>query len=75
MRLPSLLLDVDGETEVAGAVVDAVRLAVDLLEVVGHHRHVLGGDARDRVGDQVGERHPLAGPLSCARRCVEHGDR
>ena len=32
----------------------AVRLAVDLGEVVGHHRHVLGR-ARDRVGDQVGE--------------------
>ena len=49
VRRAVLLLDVDGDAEVHGAVVDAVRLAVDLVEVVGHHRHVvLGGRARWR---------------------------
>ena len=55
VRAAVLLLDVDRDAEVDRAVVDAVRLAVDLGEVVGHHRHLLGGGARDRVGDQVGE--------------------
>ena len=36
-----LLLDVDREAEVDRAVVDPVGLAVDLGEVVGHHRHVV----------------------------------
>ena len=35
-----LLLDVDGDAEVHAAVVDAVRLAVALLEVMRHHRHL-----------------------------------
>ena len=51
----ALLLDVDGDAEVDLAGVDDVRLAVDLGEGVGHHRHLLGRRARDRVGDQVGE--------------------
>ena len=68
-----LLLDVDGEAEVDGAVVVAVGLAVDLLEVVGHHRHVVGGDPGDRVGDQVGEGDPLAAVLELLAPLVERG--
>ena len=59
-----LLLDVDGDAEVHGGVVDAVRLAVDLGEVMRHHRHLLGRRAGDRVGDEVGEGHALARPPS-----------
>jgi hypothetical protein len=38
-----LLLHVHGDAEVHGAVVDARRLAVDRVEVMGHDRHVLLG--------------------------------
>ena len=68
-----LLLHVDGQAEVDGAVVVAVGLAVDLLEVVGHHRHVVGGHARDGVGDQVGEGDPLAAVLELLAPLVERG--
>ena len=72
-----LLLHVDGEAEVHAAVVDAVRLAVALLEVVRHHRHRLGPRARDRVGDQVREGDLLAGLLEllAARVHRRDGDR
>ena len=74
-RAPAvLLLDVDGDAEVDGAVVDAVRLAVDLGEVVGHHRHLLGRGARDRVGDQVREGDLVAGGLELLAARVEHRD-
>ncbi len=69
-----LALDVDRDAEVAGAVVDHVRLAVDLLEVVRHHRHLLGRRARDRVRDQVRERDALAGVLELLAARVERGD-
>ena len=68
-----LLLHVDGQAEVDGAVVVAVGLAVDLLEVVGHHRHVVGGDLGDGVGDQVGEGDPLAPVLELLAPLVERG--
>ena len=70
-----LLLDVDGQAEVAGAVVDPMRLAVDVGEVVGHHRHVLGGHACDRVGDQVGERDAVAGLLELGAALFQAADR
>ena len=68
------LLHVDGQAEVDLAVVDAMRLAVDLGEVVGHHGHLSGG-THDRVGDQVGERDPLARLFEFAPARVEdrHG--
>ena len=69
-----LALDVDGDAEVAGAVVDDVRLAVDRLEVARHHRHLLGRGARDRVGDQVGERDLVAGLLEQPAPRVERRD-
>ena len=69
-----LALDVDGDAEVDGAVVDAVRLAVDLVEVVGHDRHLLGRGAGDRVGDQVGERDLVAGVLELLAAGVERRD-
>ena len=68
-----LLLDVHREAEVDLAVEHAVGLAVDLREVVGHHRHV-GGGARDRVGDQMGERHLAPRRLQLAPAGVEGGD-
>ena len=68
-----LLLHVHGQAEVDGAVVMAVGLAVDLLEVVGHHRHVPGGDLGDGVGDQVGEGDPLAPVLELLAPLVERG--
>ena len=74
MRLPSLRLDVDRDAEVDRAVVDAVRLAVDLGEVVGHDRHLLGGRARDRVGDQVREGDLVAGVLELLAPRVERRD-
>ena len=44
-----LLLDVDGDAEVARAVVDAERLGRPLLEVVRHDRHLLArAHARSR---------------------------
>ena len=52
---PVLALDIHSQSEVARAVIDAVGLAVQLGEVVGHHRHVFGGHEGDRVRDQVGE--------------------
>ncbi len=67
------LLHVDGEPKVDLPVADAVGPAVDGGEVVGHHRHVLRG-ARDGVGDQVGERHPLPSGLQLAPAGVQHGD-
>ena len=67
-----LLLDVDSESEVHLAVLDPVRLALDLLEVVGHHRHVVGRGARDRVGDQVGEGDLPRARLQFAPARVEH---
>ena len=72
-----LLLDVDGDAEVDLPVVDAVRLAVDVGEVVGHHRHVAVGAERDRVGDQMGEGDALAGVLELAPAAVHrrHGQR
>ena len=74
-RAPAVLaLDVDRDAEVDGAVVDAVRLAVDLGEVVGHHRHLLGRGARDRVGDQVGEGDLVAGVLELLAAGVERRD-
>ena len=45
VRRAVLLLDVDGDAEVDLAVVDAVRLAVVVVEVVGHHRHVAAATA------------------------------
>ena len=69
-----LALDVDRDAEVDGAVVDAVGLAVDVGEVVGHHRHLLGRGARDRVGDQVGEGDLVAGVLELLAPPVERGD-
>ena len=59
--------DVDGDAEVHGAVVDAVRPAVDLGEVVRHDRHLVGRGAGDRVGDQVREGDLVAGRLELAR--------
>ena len=74
-RAPAvLLLDVDGDAEVDLAVVDDVRLAVDLGERARHHRHLLGGGAGDRVGDQVGEGDLLAGLLELLAAAVERGD-
>ena len=46
VRLPSFFSTSTAMPRLTGAVVDAVRLAVDLGEVVGHHRHLLGGGAR-----------------------------
>ena len=54
-----LLLYIDGEAKADGAGINAMRLAVDLLECVRHHRELLGG-LDDRVADQVGERDLLA---------------
>ena len=68
------LLDVDGDPEVHGAVVDDVRLAVDLGEVVRHDRHLVGRRARDRVGDEVGERELVAGGLELAPAGVHRRD-
>ena len=52
-----------------------VRLAVDLGEVMRHHRHLLGRGARDRVGDQVREGDACGRPsLSSLRRRVERRD-
>ena len=69
-----LLLDVDRDAEVHPAVVDAEALAVALVEVMGHHRHLLGRRARDRVGDEVGERDALARLLELLAPAVEGGD-
>ena len=71
-----LALDVDREAEVHAAVVDAVRLAVDRVEVVRHHGQV-GRRPHDRIGDQVRERDPPAGGLELLATGVErrHGER
>ena len=66
-----LLLDIDGEAEVDGAVVDAVRLAAGLHEVVGHDRHLVGCRLGDRVGDQMREGDLLAGVLQLLAARVE----
>ena len=68
-----LLLHVHRQAQVHLAVLDPVRLAIDLGEVVAHHRHVVGR-ARDRVGDQVREGHLALGRLQLAPARVEHGD-
>ncbi len=68
-----LLLHVHREAEVHLSVADAVGPPVDLGEVVRHHRHV-GCRARDRVGDQVGERHLASRRLQLAPASVERGD-
>ena len=70
----ALLLDVDGDAEVHAAVVDHVRLAVDLGEVDRHHRHLLGRRAGDRVRDQVREGDAVAGLLELLAARVEVGD-
>ena len=72
-----LLLDVDRETEVDGAVVDAIRDPVGVQEVVRHHRHLVRRRTRDRVRDQVRERDPLARLLELAAARLErrHGQR
>ncbi len=70
----ALLLDVHGDAEVHRAVVDHVRLAVDLGEVRRHDRHLLGRRARDRVRDQVREGDLLAGALELLAVAVERGD-
>ena len=69
-----LLLDVDGDAEVDGAVVDAMRLPVDLVEVVRHDRHLLGRRARDRVGDEVREGDLVARRLQLAAARVHRRD-
>ena len=69
-----LLLDVDGDAEVHPVVVDAVRLAVDVGEVVGHHRRVVLRGEGDGVGDQVRERDPLAGVLELLAAAVHRRD-
>ena len=69
-----LALDVDGDAEVDGAGVEHVRLAVDLLEGARHDRHLLGGRACDRVGDQVREGDALAGLLELLAAGVERRD-
>ena len=71
------LLDVDGDAEVDGAVVDARGLAVELGEVVGHDRHLVGRRARDREGDEVREGELVAGGLElvAARGEVRDGHR
>ena len=74
-RAPAvLLLDVDGDAEVDRAVVDHVRLAVDLGEVARHHRHLLRRRAGDRVGDQVREGDLVAGLLELLAAGVERRD-
>ena len=72
-----LLLDVNGEAEIDGSVVDAMGRAVALEEVMGHDRQVLGRDAGDRVCDQVRERDLEARVLELAAARVErrHGQR
>ena len=73
-----LLLDVHCEAESNRARIDAVRLAVDVLERVRHHREALGG-LDDRVPDEVGEGDLLArrGQLGVERLAagVENGGR
>ena len=54
-----LLLDVHGETEADRAGVNAMRLAIDFLERVRHHREALRR-LDDGVTDQVCERDLLA---------------
>ena len=55
------------------AVAHARRLAVDVVEVVGHDRH-LGRRAHDRERDQVGEGDLRAGLLELAAAAVERVD-
>ena len=55
VREPSFFSTSTARPRFTCAVVDAVRLAVDLREVVGHHRHVIRR-ARDRIRDQMRER-------------------
>ena len=62
VRVPSFFSTSTAMPRLTCAVVDAVRLAVDLGEVVGHDRHVLGRRDGDRVGDQVREGDLLARP-------------
>ena len=54
-----LLLDVHREPQADRGRIHAVRLAVDFLEVVRHHREALGG-LDDPVPNQVGEGNLLA---------------
>ena len=72
-----LALDVDREPEVGRSVVDPLRLAVHLRVVVGHHRHLLGRDAGDRVGDQMREGDAVAGRLELIAPLGQrgHGER
>ena len=46
-----LALDVHGQPQVAGPIVDPEWLTVAVLEVVGHHRHLVADHAGDGVGD------------------------
>ena len=59
-----LLFHVDGEAQADRARVNAVRLAIDFLEGVRHHREALGG-LHNAVTDQVRERDllPACGEL------------
>ena len=74
VRPPSLRSTSTAMPRLHGAVVDHVRLAVALLEVVRHHRHLLGRRARDRVGDQVREGDAVAGVLELLAARVERRD-
>ena len=74
VRPPSFFSTSTAMPRLTRAVVDDVRLAVDLGEVARHDRHLLGRGAGDRVGDQVGEGDPLAGLLELLAAAVERGD-
>ena len=74
VRVPSFFSTSTAMPRLTRAVVDAVRLAVALVEVVGHHRHVLLDGQRDRVGDQVGERDLLAAVLELLAPAVHRRD-
>ncbi len=67
------LLDVHREAEVDLPVAHAVGAAVEGGVVVGHHR-LVGCGARDRVGDEVGERDLAPRRLELAPAGVEGGD-
>ena len=69
-----LLLDVDGKTEMDGAVVEAMWLAVDLLKV-GCHDRQLAHRACDRIGDQVREGDLDGGRFELASARVERANR
>ena len=69
-----LLLHVDGDAEVDLTVVDAMGLAVAVVEVVGHDRHVVLRGLGDGVGDEVGEGDLLAAVLELLAAGVHRGD-